>query len=124
VGNEHSTIGDEARGALRERIDADRARALQRSEALARDFDDIVASSEQANVDDEHDPEGSTIAFERAQVAELLQATRVQIAELDAARERLDLPGFGRCEACASPIPLERLLARPTARHCTPCASP
>jgi hypothetical protein len=35
---------------------------------LERDFDAVVAASESANLDDEHDPEGSTVGFEELSV--------------------------------------------------------
>ncbi|MFG2110821.1 TraR/DksA family transcriptional regulator [Micromonospora chersina] len=65
-----------------------------------------------------HDPEGATIAFERAQVAVLLAGARRRLAELDAALERLDAGRYGRCERCGLPIPAERLAVRPSARTC------
>ena len=39
---------------------------MARIAALTAELEDIVAATTHANVDDEHDPEGSTIAFERA----------------------------------------------------------
>ena len=44
---------------------AERARTEDRLAALRADFAGIVAASESSNADDEHDPEGATIAFER-----------------------------------------------------------
>ena len=40
--------------------------------SLSRQFEDIVVAAELSNTDDEHDPEGTTIAFERAPVSALL----------------------------------------------------
>jgi DnaK suppressor protein len=90
--------------------------------ALTRDIDDVIAASRASNADDEHDPEGATIAFERAQVAALLTAARERLAELDAALARYDAGDYGTCEACGRPIPPERLVIRPSARTCVPCA--
>ena len=47
-------------------------------------FAEIVDVSALANLDDEHDPEGATVAFERAQVFELLERARAQLREVDA----------------------------------------
>lgn len=105
-----------------ERIEAERERAATRATMLERELADIVASAEVANVDDEHDPEGATIAFERAQVTELLRDARRALDELAAARDRLDAGTYGRCEGCGRPIGVERLEARPAVRHCIACA--
>ena len=72
--------------------------------------------------DDEHDPEGSTVGFERALVIDLLSQAEADVAALDLALERLDAGAYGRCEACSRAIPAERLAANPTTRHCVACA--
>lgn len=105
-----------------ERIAADRARTLRRIAALAGDFDGIVAAASSTTLDDEHDPEGSTIAFERAQAAALLTAAREHLAALDRAAERLRAGTYGSCERCGAPIGAERLAARPVAATCVRCA--
>ena len=108
--------------AVRERIGAERRRTHERIAALEAQFDDIVESSADAVRDDEHDPEGATIAFERAQVASLLTAARAEVAALDRAVSRLDGEGAGRCHRCGRPIGVERLLARPSSTLCIACA--
>lgn len=110
------------RTALAERIATEREAAQARVVALSRDFDAIVAASADSVADDEHDPEGATIAFERAQVAALLASARRSAADLDEAGERLRGDVYGTCERCGNPIPSERLMARPTARTCVGCA--
>ena len=62
---------------------------LGRLAALDRDLADIIQAAGQANADDEHDPEGATIAFERQHTAALLGQARDQLAQIDAAIERL-----------------------------------
>jgi RNA polymerase-binding transcription factor DksA len=82
----------------------------------------VVAASEASNADDEHDPEGATIAFERAQVQALLQqAVRTRDA-LEQALARLDAGTYGTCADCGGAIAPERLEARPDARVCIGCA--
>ena len=61
---------------IRAALAAERAATLDRMAALRRDFDGIVDSSALVATDDEHDPEGATIAFERAQLAALLDQAR------------------------------------------------
>jgi DnaK suppressor protein len=101
-----------------------RARAAVRAqiEALTREFDAVVDASKQSNADDEHDPEGATIAFERQQVAALLEQARRRLADVDAAVTAVEAGTYGRCETCGRPIAPERLAARPTARTCIDCA--
>ena len=55
----------------RERLIAERDRLTQQVASLTADFDAIVESSELVSTDDEHDPDGSTVAFERQMVAGL-----------------------------------------------------
>lgn len=99
-----------------------RVRALARAEALARDLADIVERSAEASRDDEHDPEGATIGFERAQVTALLDAAHAEVAALEAAAVRLDAGTHGICANCGVAIPDERRIARPTSRICVTCA--
>jgi RNA polymerase-binding transcription factor len=98
-------------------------RTTERLTALTGDYAGIVEASKDSNADDEHDPEGSTIAFERSQVGTLVEDARHQLAEVDAARARLDGGTYGTCEECGGPIGEGRLEARPTARTCIRCAA-
>jgi DnaK suppressor protein len=101
---------------------AERAAAQAQIAALSRSFDDVVAASQSSNADDEHDPEGATIAFERQQVVALLATARQRLADVEAALARRDEGGYGVCESCGRPIAPERLAARPSARTCIDCA--
>jgi len=96
---------------------------MERLTALEREFGGIVESARADNADDEHDPEGATIAFERQHIAALLDQAREHLAAIDAALGRLDEGGYGICARCGRPIPPERLAARPTATTCVSCAS-
>jgi RNA polymerase-binding transcription factor DksA len=101
---------------------AERDAVLAQVAALTREFEGVVAASRSSNADDEHDPEGATIAFERQQVVALLDAARRRLADVEAALERRAAGGYGVCEVCGRPIPDERLAARPSARTCVACA--
>jgi DnaK suppressor protein len=90
---------------------------------LAADLQGVMAASEASNADDEHDPEGATIGFERAQLSALLDAARRRLADVERALEQVEAGGYGRCEGCGRPIGDERLAARPSARTCIACAS-
>lgn len=106
----------------RELLEQERARTLQRLAGLTSDHESVVAASKDTNADDEHDPEGATIAFERSQIAALAAQARGQLDEIDEALRRVEAGTYGVCERCGEQIPTERLEARPTARRCVSCA--
>ncbi|MEW1611566.1 TraR/DksA family transcriptional regulator [Streptomyces sp. NPDC088744] len=101
---------------------AEHADTSERVAALSRDFEAIVEANALVAVDDEHDPEGSSTAFERAHVAALLAQAREHLAQLDLAVERLEAGDYGRCESCGELIPAARLEVRPAATTCVGCA--
>ena len=100
---------------------AAREQALARLAALEREFGGIVAAARDAATDDEHDPEGATLAYERQHVAALADSARTGLAEVDAALARLADGSYGICQACGRPIGAQRLAARPAARTCVGC---
>jgi DnaK suppressor protein len=108
---------------LLEEIVGERVRAVAQIEALTRDFDEIVEASALEPPDDEHDPDGVTIAWEREQIAALLTHEREQLVALDRAAEQLRTGTFGRCSRCGGPIGFERLMARPSTATCIACAT-
>jgi len=109
--------------AVRAALVAARASTQAQIAALGDDLRGVIDASRSSNADDEHDPEGATIAFERAQVSALLATARGRLIDLDAALARLDAGTYGICETCGHPIPPERLAARPASRTCVNCAS-
>jgi DnaK suppressor protein len=106
----------------REVLLAEQARARQRVTALEREFAGLAEAASSAGTDDEHDPEGATLAFERQHAAALLQAAREQVTAIDAALQRLAAGRYGVCERCGRPIGEGRLAARPAAPTCIQCA--
>ncbi|MDL4814735.1 TraR/DksA family transcriptional regulator [Actinomadura opuntiae] len=104
-----------------ERLIADRAGTLELLASLRRDWDGVVEASAQSNADDEHDPEGATIAFERARIEASLTRAQTHLAEIEDALRRLAAGAYGTCERCGGPIAEARLVARPTARTCVTC---
>src|SRR5690242_4130804 len=106
----------------RARVLAEHAALTSQVRALEAQFDGFVEASELVATDDEHDPEGHTIAFERQQVAALLRDARVRLASLSAALERIAAGTYGRCTSCHQPISSERLAALPGAERCISCA--
>jgi RNA polymerase-binding protein DksA len=104
-------------------LEAERTAAIAAISALSRDFDGIIDGASAVATDDEHDPEGATIAFERAQVAALLERARRRLADVDLALARIAEGSYGGCERCGEPISAGRLAARPAARTCIRCAT-
>jgi len=107
----------------RRRLEDERERTLARLASLTDEHAAMVAASRDTNADDEHDPEGTTIAFERSQIGALVRQARLHVAEVDAALQRLDAGTYGRCEGCGGAIGEGRLEARPVARTCIECAA-
>ncbi|MBT1001544.1 TraR/DksA C4-type zinc finger protein [Paenarthrobacter sp. DKR-5] len=107
--------------------DVDRFRALLlavRGETLALIAGQrgAIASVSEArrdsNVDDEHDPEGSTIAFELSQATTLAKGSASRLEEIDAALARIEDGSYGVCAVCGGPIAEGRLEARPWTPYC------
>lgn len=101
-------------------LGGERKATLARIQAMTTEFEGIVAAS---SVDDEHDPEGPTLAFERAQVTALLNEARSYLGDLDHAIAKLAVGIYAVCERCGAQIAPERLAARPAARTCIQCAA-
>lgn len=112
-------VGDDGARAELERL---RAAVVAEVDGLEADLRAVFEASQDSNADDEHDPEGSTIAYERAQLTAVLEAARRRLGELDAALARVDAGTYGVCERCGRAIPAERLAVRPAARTCVACA--
>ncbi len=108
--------------AVRTRVLAEHAALSTQVRALEAQFNGFVEASELVATDDEHDPEGHTIAFERQQVAALLRDARLRLADVAAALERLDKRTYDRCCGCGGLIPAERLEALPATDRCIDCA--
>lgn len=72
--------------------------------------------------DDEHDPDGPTLAQEWSQLAGLANEANTEHREILRAIERLRDGTFGICANCGSPIGRPRLDAVPTTRLCIDCA--
>ena len=106
---------------LAREIEARRERTRVRLAQLDRDVAALVEATHDSP-DDEHDPEGATIGFERAQASTLRADAVAQLDALERAAADLASGALGTCEVCATTIPVERLLARPTTRRCVGCA--
>lgn len=99
-------------------LSQERERKLALLPALRRDITSVNAARQDSNVDDEHDPEGATIAFELSQASALLEQSRAGLAQIEAALVRIDAGSYGICEVCGGPIAEGRLEARPWTPYC------
>jgi len=106
-----------------EAIAVEIARTTDQIANLQRSFAGIVEAAELTSTDDEHDPEGATIAYERAQVWALLREARQDLVALQEARDRVAGGRAPTCATCGGTIDLARVLALPGVRTCIGCAS-
>jgi DnaK suppressor protein len=104
-------------------VDAERERTADRIASLESLVASIVEGSELVSTDDEHDPEGATIAYERAQASALLRQARADLDALAARHRELEREERVVCVSCGREINPERLAALPTTSHCVACAS-
>lgn len=107
---------------VRERLAEERERAQDRLAHLRREREEIVATVQLDPPDDEHDPDGATLAWEREQLAAMIKAQTGRIAAIDEALARVAAGTHGICEGCGEPIPALRQQVRPAATHCVDCA--
>jgi RNA polymerase-binding transcription factor DksA len=105
------------------RLTAERTATAGRVTALAAQVAALAEQQALTTHDDEHDPEGVTIGFERAQLLGLLEGARRDLDAVERAARRLAEGTYGRCLRCGEPIPAERLDALPAAETCLACAS-
>jgi RNA polymerase-binding transcription factor DksA len=112
---------DEA--AVRAALEHDRAATQAQRAQLARDLDEVIAAGSDVATDDEHDPEGATIAYERSRTKALIDQADAHLADIALALDRLSAGAYGVCERCGGPIAPERLMARPAVRTCIGCAA-
>ncbi|HWF42580.1 MAG TPA: TraR/DksA C4-type zinc finger protein [Acidothermaceae bacterium] len=104
------------------RLTAERTATLRRITSMTADLAAVAAAAVGSNLDDEHDPEGSTIAFEREQLVALRAHAQAHLTEVDEALARLRDNRYGDCELCGKPIANARLAALPATRRCITCS--
>ena len=112
-------------GPAKSRLTAEHDQVLDQIAELDREFAAIVTSASEGSAggDDEHDPEGATIAFERQHTAALVAQAHEQLAMIDAALRKIASGIYEICDTCGGPIGAERLTARPAALICIRCAA-
>ena len=97
-----------------ELLAAERRSTEDRLARLREDYTGVVDATRDANSDDEHDPEGQTIAYERSQTGALVRQAEQHLAEIDAASERLAAGTYGTLrDLRGDDRPAARLEVRP-----------
>jgi DnaK suppressor protein len=108
--------------ALRVHLNADREKTTHLISSIEDEMGAFVDARRDTATDDEHDPEGPTLAFERSQASAILRQSLRHVTEIDAAIERMNEGTYGLCAVCHGPIKLGRLQVRPQAPLCISCA--
>lgn len=99
-------------------LEEERERKMSLLPALRADIRSANAARQDSNVDDEHDPEGATIAFELSQAAALLKQSSAGLDQVEAALGRIADGSYGSCAVCGAAIAEGRLEARPWTPYC------
>jgi RNA polymerase-binding transcription factor DksA len=110
-------------GSLLKIVEAEQERTGRQIASLEAIVAGIVEASELVSTDDEHDPEGATIAYERAQASALLRQARADRDALLVTRRQLELAQRVVCAVCGHNIDFERVAAVPTTSCCVRCAA-
>ncbi len=106
----------------RRRLDQARIATTRRITSLTQTFEEIVSATVDVATDDEHDPEGHTIAWERQQTVALIEEATATLAALAGAEARLEAGTYGVCVVCGNEISPARLDALPATSTCVSCA--
>ena len=104
-------------------VEAERERTARQIAALEAIVAAIVEGSELISTDDEHDPEGATIAYERAQASALLRQARADCNALLITRQQLQEGRQVICSVCGREIDLERVAGTSDHDACVDCAA-
>jgi DnaK suppressor protein len=108
---------------VRTHLAADREQTIRLIDSVSLEMDAFLSARRDTATDDEHDPEGPTLAFERSQSEAVLGQSMRHLTDIDAALLRMDEGTFDTCSTCRGPIALGRLEARPQATQCISCAA-
>ncbi len=115
------TAGSSPRETIPARLEALAAQARASIASANAKFAQIRAERLDTVADDEHDPEGPTLAYEWSLALAQRRDAEQTLEEVDAARTRLADGTFGRCIDCGRPIARARLEAYPTSARCIDC---
>ncbi len=107
---------------FRDELGARRREVLDRQGRLAALLEDAREARSDGQADDEHDPEGPTMAATWSQLTGLHGDLDAELMQIDRALGRIEAGTYGTCAECGRPIGVARLRARPYAELCIDCA--
>lgn len=87
-------------------------------QSLDDEFGEVMASQDISDLLDDEPVPGT----EPQEMLSLVERIQSDLAEIDAALERVEQGSYGLCASCGSRIPLERLEALPATRWCVDCS--
>ena len=101
----------------RQRVEAERERVEGLARQLRDELDDETDGEQSELADyDQHPADSGSETFEREKDLSILEQLEAELAELQAALERIDAGTYGIDEVTGEPIVPERLEAMPAAR--------
>ena len=101
------------------RLEEERARIQGIRDGLQREQDEGSSdTSGELSSFDQHPGDSGTETFEKEKNVSLLEQIDDELAEIEAAFQRLDRGTYGSCQACGRPIGDARLEAIPATRFC------
>ncbi|WP_210481090.1 TraR/DksA C4-type zinc finger protein [Naasia sp. SYSU D00948] len=109
--------------AARERLLRADTEAVILLKSIQAELGSLADAQRDVATDDEHDPEGSTLAWERSQADALRREAEQRRAWIADALRALDEGRYGRCASCGRAIADGRLEARPWTTLCVECAA-
>ena len=118
---EHSRLDASTLEHFRAVLDGKRAELLEQTAHHETSLAEVRVARD-GESDDEHDPEGPTIASEWSRLTGLQEAGARELTVIDKAIARVEDGSFGICTSCGKPIARARLDARPSAELCIDCA--
>ena len=118
----HRSLTAAQRREFHDALDARRTEVLERQGRLDASLTDAREARSGGQADDEHDPEGPTMAATWSQLTGLHDDIDVELTEIDHALARIEAGTYGVCAHCGNPIGVARLRARPFAELCIDCA--
>lgn len=106
----------------RSALAAEREDLRRQLDTAAGELHAVRAARGESSADDEHDPDGSTLASDWSRISGLARALDERQSGVERALERIESGTYGLCARCGRPIGSARLDARPDADLCIECA--
>jgi DnaK suppressor protein len=100
------------------RLKEERTRLQGIRDGLQREREEATSDTGELSGVDQHPGDSGTETFEMEKNVSLHEQMEDELAEIDAAFQRLDRGEYGRCQTCGRPVGDARLEAMPATRFC------